>query len=474
MMRSMFSGVSSLKAHQLRMDVIGNNIANVNTVGYKASNATFAEMYSQTLRGASSSTANRGGTNPMQVGLGTNIAAISVNHTKGSIQRTDVATDLMIDGAGFFMVTNDASAQNKFYTRAGNFQMDEQGFLVTTNGLRVLDNEFKPIQVNMSDSKSATSTANVLLKGNISTTDDAYNTTVDVYDSLGDVHTLKIDFEGLPLSTDTSNPLSGKKLLTGGIAANDPLNYDADGNFSASKHHYSYRKMTISDSDGKQIVPSIDTSVTPPVPSAEMYAMFNENGEIVDLVSYNVGTNPTLAASADASHVETLEIDVPGASTIELPIDRSMFFANGDVTGDRVLTQNSQVSDAKAVQLEGRAAGKIYSFNISSKGEVIGIYTNGQQKVLQTIGLADFDNPGGLMKIGGNLFQETPNSGVPKYGIPSTGSFGDLTPGALEMSNVDLAAQFTDMITTQRGFQANSRVITTSDEILQELVNLKR
>ena len=125
------------------MDVIGNNIANVNTVGYKASNATFSEMYSQTLRGASSSTTNRGGTNPMQVGLGTNVAAISVNHTKGSIQRTDVATDLMIDGAGFFMVTNDATAQNKFYTRAGNFQMDEQGFLVTTDGLRVLDNEFK-------------------------------------------------------------------------------------------------------------------------------------------------------------------------------------------------------------------------------------------------------------------------------------------------------------------------------------------
>ncbi|MDN5299655.1 MAG: flagellar hook protein FlgE, partial [Clostridiales bacterium] len=121
MMRSLYSGVSSLKAHQLKMDVIGNNIANVNTVGFKASSVSFAEMYSQTLQGASSSNASRGGTNPMQVGLGTTLASIAVNHSKGSIQRTDIATDLMIDGDGFFMVTDDANAQNVYYTRAGNF-----------------------------------------------------------------------------------------------------------------------------------------------------------------------------------------------------------------------------------------------------------------------------------------------------------------------------------------------------------------
>ncbi|MBF4691731.1 flagellar hook protein FlgE [Fusibacter ferrireducens] len=471
MMRSMFSGVSSLKAHQLRMDVIGNNIANVNTVGYKASNATFSEMYSQTLRGASSSTTNRGGTNPMQVGLGTNIAAVSVNHTKGSIQRTDVATDLMIDGDGFFMVTNDATAQNKFYTRAGNFQMDEQGYLVTTDGLRVLDNEFKPIQVNMSDSKSATTTSNILINGNISTTENGHSTTVDIYDSLGDVHTLKINFEGLPLKTSAKKQLENTPGANT-IALNDPLNYNADGTVAVASHNYSYRKMTISDAGGTQIYPGIVAPATVP---NDLYALFNEKGEFVDLVEYAPGVDPTTAApNLDVPSANTLTIKVDGASDISVPIDRSMFFTNGDVTKDRIGTQNSQASDAKAVQLEGRAAGKIYSFNISSKGEVIGIYTNGQQKILQTIGLAAFDNPGGLMKLGGNLFQETPNSGTAKYGVPSTGSFGSLTPGALEMSNVDLAAQFTDMITTQRGFQANSRVITTSDEILQELVNLKR
>ena len=329
----------------------------------------------------------------------------------------------------------------------------------------------KPIQVNMSDSKSATSSSNILVNGNISTTEDGYNTTVDVYDSLGDVHTLKIDFGGLPIPTTTPITL-GTAPSTGGNPANDPLNLNEDGTLKSTlvDHNYTYRKMSISDSNGTQIIPEL--TGTPPAATQDVYAMFNEKGEIVDLVQTAVGVSPL--GGADTPYNVTLGIDVPGASTIELPVNRSMFFAGGDVTGDRIATQNSQVSDAKSVQLEGRAAGKIYSFNISSKGEVIGIYTNGQQKVLQTMGLAAFDNPGGLMKIGGNLFQETPNSGTAKYGIPSTGSFGSLTPGALEMSNVDLAGQFTDMITTQRGFQANSRVITTSDEILQELVNLKR
>jgi flagellar hook protein FlgE len=158
-------------------------------------------------------------------------------------------------------------------------------------------------------------------------------------------------------------------------------------------------------------------------------------------------------------------------------IDRNMFFANGDSTSNdavRIFTQYSKESDAKGVQLNGISAGTISSFNISTTGEVVGIYTNGEQKVLQQIGLASFDNPPGLMKLGGNLFQDTPNSGVATYGTAGAGSFGTITPGALEMSNVDLSEQFTAMITTQRGFQANSRVITTSDEILQELVNLKR
>ncbi|MDH8676626.1 flagellar hook protein FlgE [Fusibacter bizertensis] len=457
MMRSMFSGVSSLRAHQLRMDVIGNNIANVNTVGFKASSVSFSEMYSQTLKGASSSSDSRGGTNPMQVGLGANVASIAVNHSKGSIQRTDVATDLMIDGSGFFVVTNDANAQNKYYTRAGNFQMDEQGYLVTTEGLKVLDVNMKPIQVNMSDTKNATATTNLTISGNLNFTDTNYTTTADLYDSLGDVHTINVNFKNAPLIT------TAKKT----VDPNDPK-YDPAA--SAAVYNYSYREITISNTAGTQVYPDPAASATT---AGHIYAKFNESGEIVDLVTLNTLADPD--STPDVSVSGTLTMTVPGAADITIPLDRSMFFANADIAGGvRTFTQVSKESDAKGVQLNGNSAGSIDTFNISSKGEIIGIYTNGERKVLQTLGLVDFDNPAGLEKIGGNLFQNTPNSGTPKYGAPATGSFGAVTPGALEMSNVDLAAQFTDMITTQRGFQANSRVITTSDEILQELVNLKR
>jgi flagellar hook protein FlgE len=444
----MFSGVSSLRSHQLRMDVIGNNIANVNTVGYKSSNVTFAETYSQTLAGASSSGTSRGGTNPMQVGLGTNVSSISVNHTKGSIQRTDIATDLMVDGSGFFMVTNDANAQNKFYTRAGNFAMDELGFLVTTDGYKVLDINFKPIQVNMSDTKKATATQKLTFNGNINFNDKDYTTTVDLYDSLGDIHTLNIKF--------------GDNLTSQVKQTVDPFDPKYDPANPTAVYNYSYRAMSFLDSSGNPITTD---------PPQDLYVKFNEDGEVVDVVS---GIDTATVAGGGASFDGDLIQSVPGAADIVLDINRSMFFANADTNDVRIFTQYSQESDAKGVQLGGISAGTIDTFNISSKGEIIGIYTNGERKILQIIGLVDFDNPAGLMKLGGNLFQGTPNSGTPKYGAPATGSFGAVTPGALEMSNVDLAAQFTDMITTQRGFQANSRVITTSDEILQELVNLKR
>lgn len=470
MMRSMFSGVSSLRAHQLRMDVIGNNIANVNTVGFKASTATFAETFSQTLSGASSSSDSRGGTNPMQVGLGATIASIGVNHTKGSIQRTDVATDLMVDGSGFFMVSNDKNGQNMYYTRAGNFTMDEQGYLVTTNGFFVLDVNKKAIQVNMSDTKNATATDRIVVNGNLNVDDTDYTTTVDIYDSLGDIQTMNINFIGPALRTTAPITL-GAGNAAGVNASFDPKNLDANGNpiTTIPARNYSFKRVTITNAAGTESFPN-------QTPAIDLYAMFNENGEVVDLVKVNAGEDPMTQniVSFPAAGDTQLQVLVDGASPINLNIDRTMFFANGDTAKTRIFTQVSKASDAKGVQLEGISAGSIDTFNISSKGEIIGIYTNGERKVLQVLGLVAFDNPAGLEKIGNNMFRNTPNSGTPKYGAPATGSFGAVTPGALEMSNVDLAAQFTDMITTQRGFQANSRVITTSDEILQELVNLKR
>lgn len=447
----MFAGVSALKAHQLRLDVIGNNMSNVLTVGYKASSTTFAELYYQRLGGASSSSETRGGINPKQVGLGSKVSSIIVNQTGGNVNRTDIPTDLMIDGEGFFVVSNDSTGQNKMYTRAGNFSLDELGFLVTPEGMKVLDADFRPIQINMSDTKSASPTKYLTLSGNLNVNDKDYTSTVDLYDSLGDVHPINVEFKNLPLTTTAKLQI-------------DPLDPRFDPANAAQLVNYSYREVAISDNNGNQVVPAAGN---PP-----WYIKFNEYGEPVDLVTLATPGDPQ---SASTSVNETMVMEVPGASDITVPLNRSIFFANADPsTGVRLLSQVSKTSEVKATQLYGLSAGRLEKYEISSKGEVYGSYTNGERKVIQTIGLALFDNPPGLSKAGSNLFEVTANSGGPRFGIPSTGSFGLVRAGALEMSNVDLAAQFTDLITTQRGLQANGRIITTSDEILQELVNLKR
>lgn len=424
-MRSMYSGVSGLRVHQTKMDVIGNNIANVNTVGFKKSQVTFQEVFSQTIKGAGSPQGGRGGTNPQQVGLGVNVATMTVVHTEGATQMTNNKTDLMIDGNGYFILSNDENAQNRFYTRAGNFSEDKFGYLVAPNGFKLLDVNMKPIQINKSETKAATATNHIQIKGNINFNDDSYTTTVDVYDSLGDVHTLTIEF--------------------GSVEFEDP---DTSTD--------SYRQIIIKDPDGN-ILSFGDAN--------PRYVRFDHEGEYVGLYTdVNSSANSTSA---------NITFSIPGTMDIDIPIDDTVF-KDDNGNGPGLLTQQSNTSDAKGVALDGNSAGSLDDYSISPNGEVMGIFTNGERKILAVIGLADFDNPAGLMKVGNNMFIDTPNSGTPKYGAPSTGSFGDLNPMALEMSNVDLSQEFTDMITTQRGFQANSRIITTTDEMLQELVNLKR
>jgi len=470
MMRSMYAAVSGLSVHQTKMDVIGNNIANVNTVGFKGSNVTFQEVFSQTIKGAGSPTAGRGGTNPQQIGLGAGVSSISVNHRKGSTQRTDNPTDLMVDGSGFFVVTNDANAQNKFYTRAGNFTVDRNGNLVTAEGYKVLDTDFNPVQINKSETKKATETDVLQINGNINSSDGDYTTTVDVYDSLGDITTLGVNFIGDSIGVNTPPDDFNNTIDDFDSKYNDYADTTAN-------QGYSFKKMSITDEAGDVATDAAGD------PLENLYAMFNEDGQVVDLVTYTP-TGTDLADDVDTGNFTPADINnftselimtKSGVDDLNVGISRDMFFQEGDSdTGVRTFTQYSQETDAKTVAFDGNSAGSISSFNISSKGEVVGVFTNGEQATLGIITLADFDNPAGLEKVGSNMFINTNNSGTPKYGQPATGSFGALNPGALEMSNVDLAKEFTEMITTQRGFQANSRVISTSDEILQELVNLKR
>lgn len=454
MMRSLFSGVSGLKAHQVRMDVIGNNIANVNTVGYKSSKMSFSEIYSQTVRGAGASSGGIGGTNPQQIGLGVTVGSIDVNHAKGSVNRTDSATDIMVDGSGFFVLSNDVNAENRFFSRAGNFSLDNLGFLVAPNGFKVLGTDNKPVQINKSDSKAATATTKVSLKGNINFNESSYSTTMDVYDSLGKTHTISVNYGAIGFTT--AAPV-GMDSLDPRFKPAPPANPDSN---------YSYRKLTFT--HGTTTVPT----------DGNLFVKFNENGDAVKLIKLTpTGTAPniTYATPEIALPATELNLEVAGAANIVIPVSDDMLYENGDIaSGKRVLKQYAQATDAKSVAIDGNSSGALNSFSISANGEVVGVYTNGEKKTLTTVMLADFDNPAGLMKMGANLFGETNNSGVPKYGSPGTGSFGALAPGALEMSNVDLSQEFSDMIVTQRGFQANSRIITTTDEMLQELVNLKR
>ncbi len=476
MMRSMYSGISALRAHQTRMDVIGNNIANVNTVGYKASKVTFSEAFNQTLSGAgSSSDSGRGGTNPQQVGLGANLSSITVYHTQGATQRTDNQTDLMIDGSGYFILSPDSSGENRFFSRAGNFTVDRLGYLVAPNGYKVLDKDYKPVQINQSDTMNATETGKIELQGNLdfneetdATTDISYSTTVDLYDSVGDTNTVTVNFGEKYTTQPGTSPGFSYRIVQ--LPSPDG---DATTNIGA------LTDVNIADGTSTAAFDAADPTAN------AIFAEFDDSGNFIRMVDQldftDVGgelyvdsadtLNELGAAVPDGRNdlgntiTPTVTLQAGGVDDVQFTLDEDMFAK---------LSHYSQVTDANAVAVDGNSAGVIDNFTIAANGEVIGIFTNGEREVLATIGMADFDNPSGLLKIGGNLFSETVNSGTPKFGQPATGSFGALTPGALEMSNVDLSAEFTDMITTQRGFQANSRVITTSDEILQELVNLKR
>jgi len=467
----MFAGVSGLKSHQAKMDVIGNNIANVNTVGFKGQSVTFQELFSQTLKGAGSPQGGLGGSNPQQIGLGVNVASMDVNHTQGSTQRTDNPTDVMIDGEGFFMVTDDPNALNVYYTRAGNFSLDKGGNLVTPGGLKVIGTTYdnttvpptatqnQPVVIDKSTIRTATATTEGNVTGNIdpnqevdSTSNIAYTITLSAYDSLGDVHPITVNF---------GENLSG---LPGALPV------------PVAPTNFSYRSVEIP--GGTANFGNLSTlvgannggtggAVTDPV-----FAEFDEEGKFVRLVQALQTNNDGYVTNVPTALGDTsLQMLIGGADPITIPI----FTAGPPVTnlfGN--MTQFSGESDVSAIPVDGNAAGTIDSFSISASGEVVAIFTNGERETLAQLGLAMFDNPPGLQKMGSNLFIDTPNSGTARIGSPGAGSFGGLVPGALEMSNVDLSQQFTEMITTQRGFQANSRIITTSDEILQELVNLKR
>lgn len=416
MLRSMYSGISGMKNFQTKLDVIGNNIANVNTYGFKKGRVTFKDTMNQTISGASAATQNKGGKNPMQVGLGSTIASVDTIDTQSSLQTTGRALDLAISGDGYFVVKQ---GQSQMYTRAGNFYLDDNGTLVTGEGLKVqsLNNGIlEDVTVNVNALLPAMQTTELIMKGNLPK--DAKGSSellqqLKVVDGEGIEHVIDMTITPDP-DTTTIDPDTG-------VAKNG-----AAGGYWV----FSFVDKSIPVADPAKPNPNI-TPVNVKIPTT--------NGERITL-QLNNGSG------------------APMPFQVDLPLNE--------------LTIDGGSMDANAYP-DGNTQGALESFNIGSTGEINGVFSNGLVLTLGQLALAKFSNPSGLSKTGNNTFQESVNSGTANINVPGEGR-GSIAAGALEMSNVDLSEEFTEMITAQRGFQANTRIITTSDEILQELVNLKR
>lgn len=443
MMRALFSGVSGLKAHQTRMDVIGNNIANVNTVAYKSQSMTFSEVFYQTTQTATgpNATTGKGGTNAMQIGLGSSVGSISTAMTtEGATERTDNTLDLAITGSNAFFIVNNGG--NTYFTRAGNFTKDESGALVTQSGANVMGWQIDPITGQIVKDKVSKlyvesaefkytlpeRTTGITLAGNLdsSSTEDV-TTTLNFYDSLGSSYqaTVVLHREG-QTGNDVTYSITGSSITKDGEATDLTLTTDSSLVFN---------------------------SVT---------GLSNEaNANISFTVGSNTANDPQLDSIGSVGE-HKLTVDMSGIKMIK---DKNS------------IKQTDGIYDSVSGTYVGggKAVGSMTSYGIDTTGRIVASYSNGDTKVIGQVAVTEFTNPGGLEKVGENLYSATLNSGeFDGIGKDISATSGKIQSGVLEMSNVDLASEFTSMITTQRGYQANSRIITVSDTLLEELINLKR
>lgn len=505
MMRSLYSGVSGLRVHQTRMDVIGNNIANVNTVGFKRSSTLFSDILYQTTSPATGPNDERGvaGINAMQIGLGASLAAITTNITgPGGPQRTDQWSDLMIEGDSFFVVNNNGT---NYFTKAGSFNVDANGNLCTPSGALVMGwqvSETDPSQCTsgqvsalrvMSPDKmfaEPEATTNCTVSGNIDQNDtqlqpdaDGRTANVQFYDNLGNLITVVLNIKH---ATEDEGDAEGG-LTPYAVRVQAVLDENGDSIFTEEVTDEEGVTTTQLREDFNQFYFNGQQYTVEQDEETGEITLGGEDDEVGGFLYFNSVTGRFVNATMDAALEGDQEATTnpfltfslgPEAGNENTPygmvrIDFSsltMFAQSGTTT----LESARGTKESTAVGA-GKPVGNMSGLSIDKFGQIFGTYDNGDQLLLGQIVVATFANPAGLEAVGNNMFATTQNSGgfdgVGKN-ILSTG--GKFTPGVLEMSNVDLANEFTDMIITQRGFQANSRIITTSDTLLEELINLKR
>jgi len=419
MIRSMFTAISSLNLHQKYLDVVSNNLANANTKGFKASRVMFQDQFAQTLGLGSAPADTLGGTNPTQIGLGVGMGYVSANFAQGTLESTGRNLDLGIEGDGFFVYGQD---QGRRYSREGSMGLDAEGFLVNaSSGLRTqgwladatgaVDSNAPVEDIQIDTNQSlAKATGNVFLGGNLSATTDGTGTATVTMGVYDSLGTLQ---------------QAAVQFTRGGVAGT-PTNV------------WTWQVM--------------DTSVVPPVAGTGTGTVtFDANGQI------DIANPPTTGTPAT----------IPGSAGSTTPIPVALDFAS--------MTQLTAATSATVTSQDGLAAGSVTDVYISpNDGAISLVYSNGLIEQVGQVALARFTNSAGLVQGEGTTFLAGLNSGDAEIGAAGSGGRGSIASSHLEASNVDMAQEFTNMILAQRGFQASSRVITTSDEILQELVNLKR
>ena len=421
MMRALFAGVSGLRNHLTRMDVIGNNIANVNTVAFKSSRVTFKEAFVQLVSGASRPSATLGGTNPLQIGTGVNMGSVDQLFSQGSLENTGQPLDLAIQGDAFFVLNNGNSS---VYSRAGNLQLDANGNLINpgtgylvqginadARGNFTSGTAISGIHIGLTDKAPAQATSLISLTGNLDSSAGVgafKSMTTTVYDSTGAPHVLTLSFEKTGASEWSWTADVGGTPATGTVT-----------------------------------------------PAGSGQVTFGPTGQLLSFTYPGGGSNMTITPAG-------------GGLPFDITLDP------GTVNTTNGLAGFANPSNAVVREQNGFPAGSLINISVDANGVISGFFDNGVTRSLAQIALATFNNPGGLVRSNDGMYQSTPNSGLAVVGFAGGTSRSTIPPGALEGSNVDISNEFTNMIVTQRGFQANARVVTTADEILNDLVNLRR
>ncbi|MDR3592761.1 MAG: flagellar hook protein FlgE [Negativicutes bacterium] len=557
MMRSLSSGVSGLQAQQTAMDVIGNNIANVNTAGFKTSQVNFQDILYQTIQGATAPQGTTGGVNPMQVGLGTKVASIVSVFTPGSLQSTGLNTDLAINNDGFFQVSN---GNDMLYTRAGAFNFDEVGNLVDSGtGYQVMGWLRNPVTGDI-DTNAPTTAITIpkgvtmapkvsteqTLTGNLSAKDnlgDSTQTSGEVYDSLGNSHMVYTTYY-----KQSATPGGPTTWLADVNVPDQPsaekvylLTFDSSGKFTSSQDVTNAKAAATPPATTGLTVPSFQMDATNK--QTQDYSVWDDNGKMhvlqytftpstagntadgatwtytvsdkTDSTSSLTGGSikwnaPVAGPPAVAGYYSGLPASVqPNNFGTAVPFTftaagqtapvTGAFVATSDLSEYTTATTSTGISmtptgassmtvafdftgitgyqttdNAIPPTTNGYASGTLTETKFDSTGTIVGSFDNGMSMNLGQVALATFNNPSGLDKVGNTMFAVSNNSGAANVGTANTGGRGSISASELEASNVDLAQEFSNMIITERAFQANSKIITTSDEMLQTLTDLKR